>query len=296
MGWREDAFLNDGPILAQYARENEHEGRAYKDPETGASYPSVTTVLKNTPKGDLMRWAARMVAEKARDRPDIVMGDPDKVVDRLQYAPTDYRDERGWVGSGVHRAMEADLSGILYFPEEFTREQERMMDNFEEFLAQYTIEPVLTECTVLIPCGLDRDGNPLFVMGTLDGFWKVTDNWTGGSYYALVDLKTSKGIWPEHHYQLAALRMASHRFEQVAPGTEGALVHKHPKLGKTYWLKHEGFPFEVDQVRILHLREDEWSWEAVPHIERNYHIFCDYVNLWYDLKALKEDQRAVEFG
>lgn len=286
MGWREDAFLNDGPILAQYERENEHEGRAYKDPETGKQYPSVTTVLKNTPKADMMRWAARMVAERARDRVDIVLGDPDKVVDRLQYAPTDYRDERAWVGSGVHRMVEAEMLGMWYQPEDLTREQERIMDQFEAFLSQYDIEPVLTECTIL------GDG----YMGTLDGLWKVTDKITGKVYHALVDVKTSRGLWPEHEYQLAALRKATHWFEQVEPDTEGALMHKHPKLGKTYWLKHEGFPVDVEQVRILHLRDEGFGWEAVTDIEENYAIFKSYLDLWNNLRALKDKRKENEFG
>lgn len=291
MGWREDSFQNDGPILAQYARENEHEGRAYRDPETLATYPSVTTVLKNSPKADLMRWAARIVAEKARDRPDIVMGDPDKVVDRLQYAPNDFRDERGWVGSGVHKAVEAELSGMFHVDEEFTREQERMMERFDEFLDQYEIVPILTECTVLIPC---RDGAS--VMGTLDGFWRVTDRWTSESYVALADVKTSKRVWAEHEYQLSALAKASHWFEQVGEPGEGVLVHKHPKLGKTYWVKHEGYPFEIDQVRILHLREDFFAWELVSDIDENFEIFCDYVSLWNNLKSLKDKRKEIEFG
>lgn len=306
MGWREDAFNNDGPILAQWAKENEHEGRAYKDPATGIQYPSVTTVLKNTPKADMMRWAARVVAERARDRPDIVMGDPDKVVDRLQYAPTDYRNERGWIGSGVHKAVEAELMGIFHMPDDFTVEQERMMDRLGEFLDQYDVEPVAMEVTVLIPCGLDRNGEPMSVMGTLDGLWKVTDRWTGKSLNTLMDLKSSKGIWPEHEYQLAALSKASHWFEQVGSkdaksefdpeGDHKVLVHKHPQLKNTFWIKHEGLPIDVEQVRILHLREDGFAWQIVPDIEENFAIYCDYVGLWNNLKHLKDVRSAREFG
>lgn len=282
---REAQFYNDGPILAQYARENEFEGRAYRDPETGIQYPSVTTVLKNSPKADLMRWAARVVAERARDRVDIVLGDPDKVVDRLQYAPSDYRDERAWVGSGVHRAVEAQMLGIWYEPEEFTPEQERIMDWFDVFLEDYRIEPVLTECTVL------GDG----YMGTLDGLWKVTDRWTGETFHVLLDLKTSKSLWPEHEYQLAALANATHWFEMVEEGTPGAHMHKHPKLGKTWWLKHEGLP-HFDQVRILHVTKSGYNFQVVPDIAENYAIFQSYLGLWNNLKHLKDIRKEREFG
>lgn len=282
---REAQFYNDGPILAQYARENELEGRAYRDPETGIQYPSVTTILKNTPKADLMRWAARVVAERARDRVDIVLGDPDKVVDRLQYAPSDYRDERAWVGSGVHRAVEAQVLGIWYEPEEFTPEQERIMDWFDVFLEDYRIEPILTECTVL------GDG----YMGTLDGLWKVTDRWAGETFYVLLDLKTSKSLWPEHEYQLAALANATHWFEMVEEGTPGAHMHKHPKLGKTWWIKHEGLP-HFDQVRILHITKSGYNFQVVPDIAENYAIFQSYLGLWNNLKHLKDIRKEREFG
>lgn len=295
LGWREAAFNNDGPILAQYARENEHEGRAYRDPETGIQYPSVTTVLKNTPKADMMRWAALKVAERARDRPDIVLGDPDKVVDRLRYAPTDYRDERGWVGSGVHKMMEAELAGLWFQPDGMTREQERMMEKLADFFDQYDIDPIFSECTIL------GDG----YMGTLDGLWRVTDRWTGETCTALMDLKTSKGLWPDHEYQLAALAKATHWFEQVGSedarsefdpdGEHQVLVHKHPQLKKTYWIKHEGLP-HFDQVRILHLREEGWAWEPVTDVDENYAIFRDYLSLWNNLKALKDKRKAIEFG
>lgn len=282
---------NDGPILAQYARENEHTGRAYRDPETGVQYPSVTTVLKNTPKGDMMRWAARMVAERARDRPDIVLGDPDKVVDRLQYAPSDYRDERGWVGSGVHKSVEAQLRGIWWEDPEFTPEQERIMESFDMFLDAYEVEPVLNETTVLVPCG-DRGA----VMGTLDGVWWVRDRYAESKpRLTLVDLKTSKSIWPEHEYQLSALYNASHWFEMVEEGAEGALLHKHPKLGKTWWLKRE-FDFDIRDVRILHLTELGYGWEKVADLEDNFEIYKDYVSLWGNLRRLADQRKSREFG
>lgn len=282
---QEQQFLNDGPILAQYARENEFEGRAYRDPATGIQYPSVTTVLKNTPKADMMRWAALKVAERARDRPDIVLGDPDRVVERLRYAPTDFRDERGWVGSGVHRMVEAQMRGFWYEDEEFTPEQEKIMDQLDMFLLEYDVDPMLTETTIL--------GHGY--MGTLDGLWKVTNRWTREVFYALVDIKTSKSLWPEHEYQLAALAKATHWFEMVEEGTEGAHMHKHPKLGKTWWLKHEALP-EFSQVRILHLTKGDFEFFPVNDIEENYTIFRTYLDLWNNLKTLKDKRKEREFG
>lgn len=281
----EAAFHNDGPILASYARENEFDGRAYKDPETGVTYPSVTTVLKLEDKSSLVQWAATKVAEKARDRPDIVLGDPDKVVQRLQHAHNDYRDLRGWVGSEVHKSIEADVKGIWHTPD-LPPEEEDYLNAWESFTDDYDIEPILTEVTVLVPCGS---------MGTLDGLWKLRDKWTGEEFTALVDAKTSKNVWPGHNWQLAALSKGTHWFEQVDEGTEGSLLHKHPKLGKTWWIKHEGLP-HFDRVLILHLRRDGYRLIPVANLDENYAVFEGYTRLWNDLKVLKDKEREVSFG
>lgn len=279
------AFDQDGPLLAQYAREGEFDGRAYKDPETGISYPSVTTVLKLEDKSSLVNWAAMKVAERARDRVDIVLGDPDKVVDRLRYAHNDYRDERAWVGSQVHKSIEADMKGLWYSPD-LDGEERAYIDAWQSFLSDYEIEPVLTEATVLVPCG---------AMGTLDGIWRMKDRNTGSEFTALIDVKSSKSVWPGHSVQLAALSRGSHWFEQVSEGTGGALLHKHPKLGKTWWIKHEGMP-KFDRIYILHLRKDGYSLVPVVNVDQNYKIFECYVELWNAIKKLGEKEKEYSFG
>ena len=281
--WQYAAFEQDGPLLAQWASENEFDGRAYKDPETGLTYPSVTTVLRNTPKADLMGWAAMKVAERARDRPDIVLGDPDRVVQRLQYAHTDFRDERGWIGSRVHKAVEADLRGIWWSPDEpFISEENAMIEAFDSFKAMYAVEPVLTECTII------GDG----YMGTLDGLWSISDPWTGDHIAdALVDVKSSKRIWDEHRMQLAALANATHYFEQVE---SDGLVHKHPKLGKTFWKKHEGLP-DFSEVRILQLRAEGYTWKPVVNIDLWYKKFRVYLDLWNVDQEIKLKEKESGF-
>lgn len=279
------AFDQDGPLLAQYAREGEFDGRAYRDPETGISYPSVTTVLKLEDKSSLVGWAATKVAERARDRTDIVLGDPDLVVDRLRYAHRDYRDERAWVGSQVHKAIEADMKGLWYSPD-LDDEERAYLDAWESFTDDYDIEPILTEVTVLVPCGS---------MGTLDGIWRLTDKWTGDSFVTLLDVKSSKSVWPGHKVQLAALANATHWFEQVPEGTSDAVMHKHLKLGKTWWIKREGLP-KFDRVYILHLRRDGYSLVPVANLDQNYAIFESYVGLWNSLQMLKEVEKEVSFG
>ena len=67
-------------------------------------------------------------------------------------------------------------------------------------------------------------------------------------------------------------------------------------FGYIYWLKHEGFPVDIDEVRILHIREDSFSWIPVVDIKENFDIFCDYVSLWSNLKNLKDKRKAIEFG
>ena len=85
------------PKLALWSGEGEGNGRTYVNPVDDSRHPSVTTILKNTPKADLMGWSAFKVAEVAIERYADLGGDPEQVMKWLPYAHTDYRNERGWV-------------------------------------------------------------------------------------------------------------------------------------------------------------------------------------------------------
>ena len=111
------------PELALWATENEGDGRAYSDPfEPKSRFPSVTTVLKLVEKSALVGWAARKVAEKAIERWMDMGRDPEQIMKWLPFAHNAYRDDRGWVGSGLHAAIDADCKGE-WFVHELNDEQ-----------------------------------------------------------------------------------------------------------------------------------------------------------------------------
>lgn len=266
------------PRLVLWGSEYDGQGRAYLDPtDDNARFPSVTSVLKHAPKADLMAWSAEKVAERARDRPDIVLGDPDLVVRRLQYAYTDYRDERGEIGTSVHAKIQADFEGSWDFPE-LTEEAERMLAQFQDFLDVYRVKILLSEFTVKIGCG---------VMGTADAIIEYTDPLTGEVKTALVDWKTSKKIWEEHFLQLSALAHADYRLQEVPEG-EGFLRKGRVKAENSWW-KRADVP-KFDTVAAVHLREDFWSFEELDKSlwEVYYSKYVAYVAVEAASRAIKE--------
>lgn len=268
-----DGWVSKAPKLARWARENEGTGRSYKDPfDEKASYPSVTTVLKLVDKSGLVGWAAMKVAEKARDRTDIVMGDPDKVVQRLQYAHNEYRDDRAWLGSRMHAYVQEDHTGGWDYPA-LEGEELEVLESWNQFNDAYDVEPILTEFTVYNR----TDG----WAGTVDGLWRITDRLTGESWTAMVDLKTSNKTWPEHHKQLAALKNGECYMQEVPEGTEGAGMVKYTeeidgkkKTLKSWWIE-KPMP-EFDKVQIVHVKAGHWDLIDVENLELHYESFMNY--------------------
>lgn len=266
------------PKLVLWGAEYDGQGRAYVDPtDDNARFPSVTSILKHAPKADLMGWAAMKVAERARDRPDIVMGDPDLVVQRLQYAHTDYRDERGEVGTGVHAKIQADFEDSWDFPK-LNEEQERILLQFRDFCRVYQVKILQVEFTVKISCG---------VMGTADAIIEYTEPLTGEVKIGLVDWKTSKKIWEEHMLQLSALAHGDYLLEEVAEG-EGFLRKGRVKAENSWWKRAEMPKF--DAVAAIHLREDFWSFEELD--KRLWDVYYEkykaYVAVEKASQAIKE--------
>lgn len=256
------------PKLVLWGSEYEGDGRAYVNPATDERVPSVTSVLKHAPKADLMGWSALKVAERARDRPDIVMGDPDKVVDRLRYAHTDFRDERAWVGSGVHRWVEADFEGSWDRPE-LDEEQEAMYENWLDFCETYKVKVLYSEFTVWLE----------FAAGTGDAIIECTDPFSGETFICLIDLKTSRKLWEEHKLQLSALAHAKQYFQEVGPGDGGHRRKGRVKAEDSWWIL-EDMP-HFDKVGIVHLREKFWDFEIIPneHLPVYYKKFKLYVQI-----------------
>lgn len=255
------AKWSKAPKLALYAGEGNGQGRTYVDPTDGDSrWPSVTTVLKHEDKSGLVQWAATKVAEKARDRPDIVMGDPDLVVQKLQYAHNDFRDERAEVGTGVHAWFQAQAEGSWDFPE-LDDEQVAMTEQLERWMEDYEVEILLVEFTV-------RGPN---YMGTADIYVRYHDPLTGEVLYAIVDIKTSKNLWESHDMQLAALGAGEYILREVSDDSEGAYLRKgRVKAENSYWERGEMPHWDV--LVKLHIREDFYDHVVVdPRLESLYY-------------------------
>lgn len=267
------------PKLSLYSGEGNGQGRTYVDPtDKDSRWPSVTTVLKQEDKSHLVQWAATKVAEKARDRPDIVMGDPDKVVDRLQYAHNDFRDERAEVGTGVHAWFQAEAEGTWDYPE-LDEEQVAMTERLDEWMRDYKVEVLLVEFTVR------GEG----YMGTADIYIRYVDPLTGEVLYAIVDIKTSKNLWETHDMQLAALGKGKYILREVSDGTDGAFLRKGRVKADNSWWERGEMP-QWDVLAKLHVREDFYDFvEVDPRlIDLHYEEFQAY-NQVRDIKQRKKE-------
>lgn len=265
------------PKLALWGSEYSGNGRAYVDPTDGdLRFPSVTSVLKHEDKSALVQWAADQVAAAAVDRTDLVMGDPDKAYNRLRFAHNDIRDIRAEVGTGVHATIQVEFEDTWDFPE-LDEEQVAMLENWNRFCRGRQVEVLMCEFTVR------GDG----VMGTADLLILYIDPLSGESVVALVDVKTSKNIWPGHYAQLAALANANYVLKEVPAGTEGAGKRKgKTKAQDTWWIRQE-MP-EFDEVAVLQLREDFYRYEVVTDLDLHYQRFQCYVRLHEIEQHLKE--------
>ena len=269
------------PILSHYSSEGEGNGRGYTDPSTGLKYPSVTTVLKMQDKSGLVQWAATKVAEKIRDRPELAMGDPDKILNSFQYAHNEFRDDRAWVGTGIHEYIQAEHEGSWDYPE-LDSEQFRIIEQWEKLNDVFEIEPIFTELTLL--------NEQAETVGTADGIWRMRERIGGDWFTALIDIKTSRKTHPEHMQQLSVLAMSDWMFIKVEEGVDGAFEFTYTntetrKKVKSYWLKTRMVDFE--KVLIIHLRED--LYDVIPVVDQDIH-YDDFLcnrKKWGNMQELK---------
>lgn len=268
------------PKLASYANENDGDGRYYTHPLTKERLPSVTAVLKLTPKEDLIGWVAKVIAEWCNDNIDKLMSmSRDQGVGVARYRHNDYRNDRAQVGTGVHETIEAEHTHSWQFPE-LDDEQLLIMEQWRLLNLEWEITPLRSEFTVWIT-GVSA--------GTADGLWKFRHRLTGEEFTALVDIKTARRIHPEHEYQLAALAHAPVIMEEFEPDNWREIPA--PKY---------------DKVVILHLRAPQWDpylrrqiegkheLVYVNDLEENYAIFEGYATTWHALNRLNMKRKKEE--
>ena len=193
----------------------------------GAIVPGVTTVLSVLAKPALVPWANKLGLQGI----DV----------------TKYVDDKAAIGTLAHAMVTDKLTGKETDTADFSAKQIAAAENsaasFWEWEKANHIESVHFVETPLVS-EIHRYG------GTQDIFCKI------GVKNVLIDLKTGKGIWPEHTYQVAALK---------------ELLFEHG--------------YEVDDVRVLNIprAEGESFSEKIctpKQIERGLSIFTHCLSIY----------------
>jgi len=180
---------NKGPSLAR-----DRSGRRYVWPPNTDTpemvVPSVTTILNKMGKPALPYWAAKSVAEFAHDYSDQWIELPrDAAVDMLKRAPWRDRDNRANIGTAVHNAIEAHITGETAMVEP---DNLPFISGALQFLEEHVRKLVHVEATIF--------NRRYQYAGTCDIVAVLNDGRT-----AVVDWKTSRsGLWPEVALQLQA--------------------------------------------------------------------------------------------
>lgn len=175
--------------------------KAHKYWLDGRPVPGVTTLLgRGIPKPALPYWSAKAVAEYVIRNPEGVeqlrtMGEGPAIA-ALKQIPWQARDEAAVKGTDVHALGEKIIHG------EAVDVPEHLVDHvqgYADLLEKFVIEPVLTERAVA--------SRKWFYAGTFDAIVRIGKGpWAGRT--AIVDLKTSSGVYGETGLQVAAYACA----------------------------------------------------------------------------------------
>lgn len=228
---------------------------ARTDPDTGVrlytwqgvEYPSVTSVrrLAGLPH-NLAVWYQNKVIDRAiTDFPTLQRmiqdgSEPKAIASWLRKAPTDERDAAGDLGKKVHDAAERGLTLADVGPDVAP-----YLAQYKAFLADTGFASVMKERQVW--------NTSVGYAGTFDDvgrFRKSPDDlW-------LIDLKTGKGTYPEHAFQLEAYRRAEFVGEDdVIDEIATKMLHQ---------ITHQG---------VLHLKPEGWAFKTIPPTDRTWIAF-----------------------
>jgi|Deesub1362A_J573_1020465.scaffolds.fasta_scaffold00751_27 hypothetical protein len=145
--------------------------------DDGTVVPSVTTIINQNlgwNKAQLIAWARREA---------LAGNDPDKI-----------RDQAADRGTIAHGMIEELLTGKPFDRSEYApadlEKAERSVEGFREWMSRYDLEVLETERALVHP--VLRYGGTIDLLAMLDG------------KLAIIDFKTSKGVYATHRIQLAA--------------------------------------------------------------------------------------------
>lgn len=222
----------------------------YTHPITGATYPSVTTVLGTVGKGEALKhWAALEVAKYAvRNRETWQQLDEAAAIDLLKREPLRFLDRAASRGTDVHAIAEV-YSKTGNMPE-FAAEIGGYVDALRAFFNEHQPEPVLVEATVF--------DTTVGFAGSFDMVCKMP---AFGDELVILDYKTSKAIYPEVAAQLAAYAHA----EQYIDDSNKAQPMPHITRGVAVRLAADG-SYEVIGCDI------EQGWRYFQQVRNVYEI------------------------
>lgn len=246
-------MVDRGPELS--VKQSGFGGRGYKHPLTGQVVPGVTTITGAAHKPALLQWVVDQTAAFAVANIDSLLNRSElqgwgflRWYHKRNPLPleegTDIRNfhvgvlnDAAELGTSMHDLIEADVDNRRPYPDtSFEPPQfHQMVPVWEQFKSEHTIEPLFTEATVW--------NSELGYAGTFDGLWLID-----GKLY-LIDIKTSRNTWPEHHMQLAALLNAD---VIVTRNEEGE------------WVEIPLSDFQIEGVKIIHIRPDDTENDGTP--------------------------------
>jgi len=221
--------------------------------------PSVTTVLSIMDKPAVMAWKAKEVAKVAIRNPKMIreieneQGE-DEAIRWMVRKSDEARDRSAKLGTGIHlladmvsRASESLSKGF-----EVGEQEKPYLNAFEDFLDRYSASSIVSSEHMV--WSLNGYAGTYDLLMQIDG-----ELW-------LIDIKTSKGYYPEYGLQLAAYRWA-----------DSIILPNDPKM----------YPMpEIQRTGILHLRPDQYpdtGWRLVEYptdYHKDYITFLGLLEAW----------------
>lgn len=193
----------------------------------GKRVVGVTTALQGIPKGALVSWAARRVAEFAVDNYTLFgnmldAGGRGPTVKFLTDVPPQERDDAAERGTEVHALAEKYIHGEEIDPDSDVLPYVR---GYAQYIKDFNPRPVHTE--LVVASYLHKYAGTLDSIEDLDGYGRC-----------LVDWKTSRGIYGSH-----ALQVAGYRYAEVFLNADGEECPMLP----------------IDHTFILHIKPDDYD-------------------------------------
>jgi hypothetical protein len=233
------------PALAENVR---GKGRHYANPQTGDLVPSVTNVLSVMGKGDvLMRWSAKMVAERAAVmKRSLAQMDDGDIIDTLKAVPFQRSNRAAERGTDIHTYLEHRING--WEPEGLSPDAEPYREAADAWLENRHIEVVATELTAF---------HPLYA-GTMDFVARIDGRLTIG------DWKTSKAIYDEAALQLAGLM--------------GCMTDQHGD--PVPWRDADGEFIEMPELLVVRIGQDGFEEKQVADPMGSLRVFFSLLDAW----------------